>query len=152
MKRESETKHPEVIILTEHERVDAEEYVEDADHVYRKKDEVNRTFKFQASDFWLRFACLLGVFAIFIVLILRAFALILAFIFSAFHQFKDRAINKELKSAWKDFVGAAVIITGLAVGVIKPSWGMRFISLFFSLTNQKMQYPWFNKLFRFSGF
>lgn len=144
MEREFEKKAAEVIILPDHERIEAEEYIEDADHVYRKKDEVFKRFKFNASTFWMRLACFFGLLAIFIVLILRFIKLLIALISSAFQLFKHRPLNQLLRGAWKEFAGAALVTAGLAVAVINPRWGMRLISLFFSMTDK-------NKSSFFSG-
>lgn len=149
MEREFEKNRNEVTILSAHEKIEAEEYVEDADHVYRKKDEVYKQFKFNSSTFWMRLACFFGLLAIFIVLILRFIKLLIAFLFSAFQLFKDRALNQIMNGAWREFAGAALVTVGLSVAVINPRWGMRLMSLFFSMTG-KITRP-FSHLFRFCG-
>ncbi|MFI5343537.1 MAG: hypothetical protein ACHQUC_04880 [Chlamydiales bacterium] len=150
MEREFEKEVAEVTLLPAHEKIEAEEYVEDADHVYRKKDEVFKRFKFNASIFWMRLACFFGLLAIFIVLILRFIKLLIAFLSSAFQLFKHRPLNQLTWGSWKEFAGAAMVTVGLAVGVINPRWGMRLISLFFSMTD-KNKPPFFNAIFRFCG-
>lgn len=153
MEKEQKSQDTKVIILSEHDKIDAEEYVEDSDHVYRKKDEVFKRFKFSSSNFWLRIACFFGLIAMAIVLILRFFKLLMAFIFSALQHFKDKLLNKQIKSSWQDLKKVGMVLIGLSVGVINPRWGMCLMSLFFSVTNQtEKNHSFRHKFFRFSGF
>lgn len=142
---------PKVIILSEHEKVDAEEYVEDVDHVYKKKDEVYKQFKFNSSLFLMRLACFLGLMAMAFVLMLRLIKLILAFIASAIKFFNEKALNRSLKDIWNEVKSAGKVVLSLAVGVINPHWGSRLMSLFFSLKNQSKYKPFMHRFFRFSA-
>ncbi len=152
MEKESKTEASKVIILSDYEKVEAEEYVEDADHVYRKKDEAFKGFKFKSSLFWLRLTCFFGLLAMAIILILRIVKLLFSIVFSAFQHFKDKLLNKQIKGCWQDLKNAGKVCIGLAVGVINPNWGMRLMSLFFSITGRSTSEPFFHNLFRFSSF
>lgn len=132
----SKWEEPKVIILSENERVEAEEYIEDSDHVYRSKDEVHRRFRFKSSLFWLRLTCFLGLIAITVVLILRIIQFFVSIIFSAIQHFKHKMLNRQIKSCWENLKCTGKIFLGLAVGVINPNWGKRLMSLFFSLKRQ----------------
>ncbi len=151
MEKESKSQDPKVIILSADEKVEAEEYVEDVDHVYRKKEEVFKRYKFNSSIFWMRLTCFFGLVAIAIILILRMIKLLFSIIFSALQYFKDKLLNKQIKSCWEDLKNAGKVFLGLAVGVINPHWGMRLMSLFFSMTGPAKQKPFMHRFFRFSN-
>lgn len=143
MKKNSQDQHSKVIILADHEKIDAEEYVEDMDHVYRKKEEVSGRFKFNSSNFWLRIACFFGLIAMAFIIILKFVKLLIALIMSALEYFKNKLLNAQVKGCLKEIKNVGMILAGLAVGVINPKWGMRLMSLFFSLTNQPKTNPFF---------
>jgi hypothetical protein len=147
---EKDSKDPKIIILSEYDKIDAEEYVEDTDHVYRKKDEVYSRFKFNTSLFWMRLACFFGLMAMIIVVILRVIKMMLAIIISALQYFKDKLLNKQIRNSWEEFKNAGKVFVSLAVGVVNPKWGMRLMSLFFSMTDQENHHPFLHKFFRFS--
>lgn len=138
-------KEPKVIILPDHERVEAEEYVEDVDHVYRKKEEVLNRMK-GSSTFWMRIAAVLGLAATSLILIFKLFKLIVGGVQVTLHGFKQLGLNRQVKQIGKECFALIKVILGLSVSVINPHWGKRLISLFFSMKNKKN----YHNYFRFS--
>ena len=138
-------KEPKITILPDHEKIEAEEYVEDVDHVYRKKEEVLNRLK-GSSTFWMRLVSFLGLTITSLILIFKLFKLLVGGIQAALHGFSHLGLNRQVKQVGKECFSLIKIILGLSVSVINPQWGKRLIALFFSMKDQKV----FHNFFRFS--
>lgn len=150
MNRHKRPKEPEVTILMDHESIDAEEYVQDYDRVYRKKEEVGQNKSRKISLFWMRLACFLGLTSLSFVFVYQTIKLLVNLVHSAWYKFNNSFANQETRKAFHDCVALSKVLIGLSVGVINPNWGKWLISLFFSITPKKRNGSLFSQFFNFS--
>jgi|GEM_PF-3682356 len=141
---------PKVTILSAHENIDAEEYVEDYDQVYRKKNETNHNRSGKKSIFWMRLACFLGLTSLSFVFVYKTLKLFVNLIQSTWHKFNNLSANEETLKTLLDCIALSKVLIALAVGVINPNWGKRLISLFFSMNPKKSNGSLFSHFFNFS--
>jgi len=144
MKKNDEYTEPKVTLLTdfhnEAELEEAEEYVQDHDQVYRKKEEVE-TRTTTGSVFLARLICLLGLTAVAFVFCFKVLRLVVNSIQAAMHAFKNMTLNYQVLKNLHECFAFSKVILGLGVGVINPNWGKKLMSLFFSVTDKKYSHP-----------
>ncbi len=133
----------EILLATDHDELEdekVEEYVQDGDHVYREKEEVEGQ-SFGKSLFFGRVVCLLGFIAIIFVFFYKAIKLFIHSIQAALYRFSHEPTNFQvIKTLHQCFVLSKITI-GLAVGFINPKWGKQLMSLFFSVNDEKCTNP-----------
>ncbi len=140
---------PVVVILAEHEKIEADEYIQDKDFVYRKKTEVEEQVYTYRSLFWARLTYFLALFPLALVIFYHLIKFSLELFSAAFQSFKNRQKNRQCFKTFTYSLSLFKTLTGLLVGVINPNWGKKLLSLFFSL-NANAQNAYFSSLFNFS--